>query len=29
MRCLHTIILKNNGIDDNYCEELGNEMLLF
>lgn len=23
MRCLHTIILRNNGIDDNYCEELG------
>ena len=22
MRCLNTIILENNGIDDSYCEEL-------
>jgi hypothetical protein len=22
MRCLHTIILRNNAIDDNYCDEL-------
>ena len=23
MRCLHTVILRNNGIDDTYTDELG------
>ncbi len=23
MRCLHTVILRNNGIDDTYIDELG------
>ena len=25
MRCLHTVILKNNGIDDSYSEEISKD----